>query len=81
VAIEEFRSLQPGALTVSQNPSTGDGGVCYGDSGGPHFLGDTDLMIAITTLTDVQCRATGRHYTLDHAFARQFLASQGVPVP
>jgi hypothetical protein len=81
VAVEVFRSLQGGALTVSQNPATGDGGTCDGDSGGPHFLGDTDVMVAITTYGDVQCRATGRNYRLDIPFARQFLASQGVAVP
>jgi hypothetical protein len=71
VAIEAFRSLQSGALTVSQNPATGDGGTCNGDSGGPHFLGDSNLMVAITTYGDVQCRATGRNYRLDIPFARQ----------
>lgn len=81
VATEEFRSLQPGALNVSGNPATGDGGTCYGDSGGPHFLGDSDLMVAIRILGDVPCRAMGRHYRLDIAFARQFLTSQGVPLP
>jgi len=81
VAIEEFRSLQSGAITVSQNPATGDGGTCFGDSGGPHFFGDSNLMVAITTLGDSACRSTGRTYRLDIPFARQFLASQGVPVP
>ena len=81
VAIEGFRSLQSGAITVSQNPATGDGGICFGDSGGPHFLGDSNLMVAITVLGDSACQSTGRHYRLDIPFARQFLASQGVSVP
>ena len=81
VATEAFRSLQSGALTVSGNPATGDGGVCFGDSGGPHFFGESDLMVAITTYGDVACRSLGRHYRLDIPFARQFLASQGVTLP
>ena len=28
-------------LRISMNPSTGNGGTCYGDSGGPNFLGTT----------------------------------------
>ena len=81
LAIDEFRSLQSGAITVSANPATDDGGACYGDSGGPHFLGDSDLMVAITILGDVPCRSTDRIYRLDIPFARQFLASQGVSLP
>jgi hypothetical protein len=81
VALEEFRSLQPGVLTVSQNASTGDGGTCYGDSGGPTFLDDTDVILATLTLGDAVCRSLGRLYRLDTAFAREFLASQGVSVP
>src|SRR3954454_23450890 len=29
-------------LKISMNPSHGDGGTCYGDSGGPNFLGSSD---------------------------------------
>ena len=29
-------------LRISMNPSTGNGGTCYGDSGGPNFLGTTE---------------------------------------
>jgi hypothetical protein len=81
VATETFRSLQSAALTVSQNPATGDGGTCFGDSGGPHFLGDSNLLVAITTYGDSACQSTGRNYRLDVPFARQFLAAQGVPLP
>jgi Trypsin len=80
-ATESFRGLQSYLLTVSDNPATGDGGTCYGDSGGPHFLPGTDVIVAITILGDVPCRSLGRHFRLDTPLARQFLASQGVPLP
>jgi secreted trypsin-like serine protease len=35
-------------LCISMNPSTGNGGTCYGDSGGPNFLGTTQTLAAIT---------------------------------
>ncbi len=38
VAQQTLLSLQPAWLTLNMNPSTGSGGTCYGDSGGPHFL-------------------------------------------
>jgi secreted trypsin-like serine protease len=81
VSIEGFRSLQAGALTLSGNPATGDGSICNGDSGGPHFLDNSNVMVAITIEADIACRSLSRTYRLDIPFARQFLASQGVVVP
>ena len=40
------------------NPSTGNGGTCYGDSGGPNFLGTTNIIAAITITGDAVCRST-----------------------
>jgi hypothetical protein len=33
-----FDSLTKAWLTLPMTLSTGDGGTCYGDSGGPHFI-------------------------------------------
>jgi len=35
-----------------------DGGTCYGDSGGPHFLGDSNKIVSLTVTGDAWCRAT-----------------------
>lgn len=73
-----FNALSPGYLRVSQNPKTGSGGTCYGDSGGPVFLGDTNVVVAITTTGDMFCQATNVDQRLDiesvQAFLRQFVA-------
>jgi hypothetical protein len=61
-------------LRISMNPATGDGGTCYGDSGGPNFLGTTDIIAAITITGDAVCRATNVDYRLDTTSARDFLA-------
>jgi V8-like Glu-specific endopeptidase len=78
-AVSSFNSSGPGYLRLSQNPATGDGGTCYGDSGGPNFLGagETETQtIAGTTITgDVFCRATNVIYRLDTASARDFLSA------
>ena len=57
------------------NPSTGSGGTCYGDSGGPHFLGGTssNLIVSVTVTGDSVCKATDKTYRLDTATARGFL--------
>ena len=68
-----FRSLTKAWLNLSMNPSTGSGGTCYGDSGGPHFLGTTDIVVAITVTGDAPCRATDVDYRLDTGPARDFL--------
>lgn len=69
-----FSALSPGYLRLSQNSATGDSGTCYGDSGGPNFLGTSAVIAAITTTGDSQCWATNVDYRLDTESARTFLA-------
>jgi hypothetical protein len=76
-----FHSLQAYSITYDQNATKDYGGACFGDSGGPGLLGDSDVIVSQTMSGDSACRATARDYRLDTDFARQFLASQGVPVP
>ena len=65
-------------LKISMNPSTGDGGTCYGDSGGPYFL--DDMVVSITVTGDAYCRATDVNYRTDSVSARSFLG-QFVDLP
>jgi secreted trypsin-like serine protease len=75
-ATQSFLSLEPVWLNLSINPSTGSGGGCYGDSGGPHFLGGSDstLEVSITITGDSVCRATDKTLRLDTTAAREFLS-------
>jgi hypothetical protein len=60
---------------LMNNDATGEGGVCFGDSGGPHFL-ETDagnILVATTTGGDPNCRALSYNYRLDIPGARDFL--------
>ena len=84
VAQQTLLSLQPTWLTLNMNPSTGSGGTCYGDSGGPHFLGGmtSNLVVSITVTGDAMCRATDKTYRLDTVVAQEFLSRFGlVPEP
>jgi secreted trypsin-like serine protease len=67
-------------LRISMNPATGNGGTCYGDSGGPNFLGTTQVVAAITITGDAVCRSTNVDYRLDTESARAFLG-QYVTLP
>jgi len=73
-ATQGFLSLTMSWITLSENISTGSGGTCFGDSGGPHFLDDSNLIVAITITGDAQCRATDKDYRVDTPAARAFLA-------
>jgi hypothetical protein len=72
-------AVTPAWLRLSMNSAKGDGGTCYGDSGGPNFLGagssETDIVAATTITGDMPCRATNVDYRLDTPSARAFLAA------
>lgn len=73
VATGTLNAINPAWLRISMNPATGNGGTCYGDSGGPNFLGKTNILAATTISGDAICRATNVTYRLDTASARAFL--------
>jgi hypothetical protein len=77
MATQELLSVSGPWATFSMNPSTGNGGTCFGDSGGPHFLGagagETRIVLAVTVTGDRFCRATDKTYRVDTPQARAFL--------
>jgi secreted trypsin-like serine protease len=75
VATGTLNSLTPAWLRISMNPSSGNGGTCYGDSGGPNFLGSSTTIAGTTITGDTWCRSTNVDYRLDTAPARSFLGN------
>ncbi|HEY2961095.1 MAG TPA: trypsin-like serine protease [Pyrinomonadaceae bacterium] len=75
-SFSSFNSLNGGYLRLSQNQSTGNGGTCFGDSGGPNFmsLNGQQLIASITITGDSVCRSTNVDYRLDTLSAQGFLA-------
>jgi hypothetical protein len=71
--VETFRSLDKTMLHQSMNAAGGDSGTCYGDSGGPHFLGTTNVVVAITSTGDSACVSSDMSYRIDTVAAREFL--------
>ncbi len=74
VATGTLNTITQSWLKISMNPSHGDGGTCYGDSGGPNFLGTSDVIAATTITGDAVCRSTNVTYRLDTESARNFLS-------
>ena len=76
-SFSSFNALNKGYIRYSQNPATGDGGTCFGDSGGPQLFTyqGTTYIVSITIIGDSVCRATNVAYRLDTESARSFLAN------
>jgi hypothetical protein len=77
VATGRLFTINKSWLRLSMVAALGDGGTCYGDSGGPNFLGagatETNIIAATTITGDFACAATNVDYRLDTESARAFL--------
>ena len=65
MSVRELRADKPvfvGSM-VFRIPN-GNGGTCYGDSGGPYFIHldgqDTDIVASITVTGDAPCKVTDK---------------------
>jgi secreted trypsin-like serine protease len=74
-----FNALTNSWLRLTQNASVGAGGTCFGDSGGPNFVGNSGTIAAITISGDSACKSTNVDLRLDTKSAQDFLAQVGVP--
>jgi hypothetical protein len=81
VITQGFRNLFPAWLTLNGDPSTASNFTCYGDSGGPHFLGNSNVIAALTATGDIPCGALEVDYRLDTPSVREYLAGQGIALP
>ena len=61
-------------LMVSANPGQGQGGICFGDSGGPILIGDTIIGVN-SYVTNGNCAGVTYAYRTDSQQAADFLAS------
>jgi V8-like Glu-specific endopeptidase len=60
------------SLLLSNNHSTG--GTCFGDSGGPNFLGDSNVIAGVTSFgINGNCAGTGGVFRMDRQNVQDFI--------
>ncbi len=62
------------SVTFSSNPGRGQGGTCFGDSGGPVFEAGTTTVVAVTSFgISFNCVEPGGYYRVDTEPAQDFI--------
>lgn len=62
------------SLLLSNNHSTG--GTCFGDSGGPNFLGDSNVVAGVTSFgKNGNCAGTGGVFRMDRSWSLDWVSS------
>src|SRR3970040_2658141 len=65
------------SLLLSNNANTG--GTCFGDSGGPNFIGSTNTIAGVTSFgLNRTCAGTGGVYRVDQPDDLNWLATFGL---
>ena len=68
------------SMLLSNNANTG--GTCFGDSGGPNFIGTSNVIAGVTSYArNGNCAGTGGVYRVDRADDLNWLATFGVVPP
>lgn len=90
VAVKERRVAYPHLLQINVKGSVGDfslllsanastGGTCFGDSGGPNFIGSSNVLAGVTSFgKNPTCAGQGGVYRLDTADDLTWLATFGL---
>lgn len=61
-------------FNLRTKPGKDGGGFCFGDSGGPALLGDTKVVVAVSSLSQQSCKAYALSYRVDTAAVQGWLA-------
>ena len=63
-------------MRLSLNPGGDKGGTCFGDSGGPNFLGDSPVVAGVTSFgLNGNCAGTGGVFRMDRENVLNFVNS------
>jgi hypothetical protein len=72
----------PSAVMSNDNGAAHQGGTCFGDSGGPVFDGDSNMIVAVTSFgMNGTCGGTGGVYRIDQPDDQNFIGLFVPPSP
>jgi hypothetical protein len=73
----QSKNVQSGEyLKLTANPAQGKGGTCFGDSGGPVFLGNTRTVLGVNSyVTNSNCAGVTYSNRIDLQYALNFVRS------
>ena len=75
-SISSYMALEANWLWLHMTAANGNGGDCFGDSGGPKLLvSNPSMVLALVVTGDAVCRATTKDYRVDSPTARAFLGA------
>ena len=64
-------------VKYTMNPGRGFGGTCFGDSGGPQFYQNTNIMVSVTSFgVNAKCKGVGYSQAIDTQDALEFIREQ-----
>jgi secreted trypsin-like serine protease len=61
-------------FNVKTKPGKGGGTFCFGDSGGPVLLADTNVVVALNSFVNQKCKGAALSFRVDTTGAQTFLA-------
>jgi secreted trypsin-like serine protease len=73
IASGAYISLSTTHLLLDMSAAQGDGGGCYGDSGGPHVFPGTAIVVSNTQGGDAWCLSTDDTIRVDTSVVQSFL--------
>jgi len=70
----ELNSANSGGASAkfTNNPGI-DGGTCFGDSGGPVFYSDTNVIVAVVSFGRTPCIGNDYQFRVDTPTAQDFI--------
>lgn len=61
-------------VRLSSNPGSTSGGTCFGDSGGPIFYNDTNVIVAVNSFVlNLNCKGSGYGFRVDTRASLDFI--------
>ena len=74
--LKQIFGFFPGSGSFLVSGDAANGGTCFGDSGGPMLLGDSDVIIGVNSFgLNANCAGVGGAYRIDQTDDLDFISS------